>query len=132
MEESHFNEIEVQVFYVPETEEKQKYKWPADVYSYAMTSYEIVTGKVPFEFEPNDGLHAKIMAGMRPSFENLRPEFQAVRELIEECWATNPANRPDFNYIVQKLWQCKVSAILPGFERKIMHSPSFTSGRYPN
>jgi hypothetical protein len=43
-----------------------------------------------------------------------------VKELIQECWATNPKARPNFDYIVKKLWECKVLSILPGFERKIM------------
>lgn len=120
-----------EIFHVPDSEAATAYKWPADVYSFAMTGYEIVTGKAPFEDEPNYSLHAKIMAGERPSFENLRSDFpDAVKELIQECWATNPKDRPNFDYIVKKLWECKVLSILPGFERKIMDTGSVgASGR---
>lgn len=101
------------------------YKWPADVYSFGMLCYEILTGKVPFADEPSHGevLHAKIMKGFRPSLENTGcPE--ALRELITQCWATRAEERPSFDYIVKKLWECKVNAMLPRFERQIMHSDS--------
>ncbi|KAG0563975.1 hypothetical protein KC19_8G072800 [Ceratodon purpureus] len=113
-----------EIFHVPDSELANEYRWPADVYSFAMTGYEIVTGKMPFDDEPNYSLHGKIMEGLRPTFDNLRTDFpEAVKELIQECWATDPKDRPDFEYIVKRLWECKVLAILPGFERKIMDTP---------
>lgn len=124
-----------EVFNMRDAEVTQEYKWPADVYSFGIMCYEILTGKVPFADELDHGLslHAKIMEGVRPSLENLmRPDVnyvpEALKELIQKCWATKPEERPTFDYIVKKLWECKVQAILPGFERQIMNT-SGVSGR---
>lgn len=115
-----------EVFNSPEND---VYKWPADVYSFGMLCYEILTGKMPFldELDHGAGLHAKIMAGVRPPLASIsgRPDVpDGLLELIQQCWATNAAERPTFETIVKKLWECKVQAILPGFERQIMRSAS--------
>lgn len=97
------------------------YTWQADVYSFAMTCFEILTGKLPFEGVPNNKIFESIVAGNRPSLEDVEMS-PTLKVLIQRCWATNPSERPTFAEICRTLWQCKVENILPVFRLHI--SPS--------
>jgi serine/threonine protein kinase len=70
----------------------------ADVYSFAMTCYEVRTGKWPYDgIRDRDGLNEKIKAGQRPELPaDLHSELNG---LIESCWASDPNKRPSFKNI---------------------------------
>ena len=102
------------------------YTWQADVYSFAITCFEILTGKLPFEGVPNNNIYESIVAGIRPPLEGVEMS-PTLRVLIERCWATNPTERPSFTEICRTLWQCKVENILPIFRVHISPSIRTTS-----
>jgi hypothetical protein len=104
-----------EIFHVPDSEIVQNYKRPADVYSFAMTCYETLTGRKPFDGVPSERIHEFVVAGDRPSLEgvNISPTF---RDLIKRCWATDPCERPSFSEICQTLWRCKVETSCPSTE----------------
>jgi len=112
-----------EVYNVPDLETANNYQWPADVYSFGMTCYEILTGRIPFEGVPNGKVYESIVAGDRPSLEdvNMPP---VLKDLIQRCWATDPKERPNFDEICRTLWQCKVENILPVFKLHIYPSRS--------
>jgi hypothetical protein len=66
----------------------------SDVYSYAMTCYEVITGKVPFECHPPS-------ARDRPTLPSWLPS--PVSRLISQCWHSDPSQRPSFEVIERKL-----------------------------
>jgi serine/threonine protein kinase len=71
-----------------------------DVYSFAMTSYEVLTGRVPFYgYEKRDW--KGVIDGERPHL----PDYidLELRELVERCWHKLPAERPNFIDLVNKL-----------------------------
>ena len=77
----------------------------ADVYSFAMTCYEVVTGGVPLEDEMKKfgatETRLAVVKGLRPELSpNLLPDLKL---LIEECWDGNSQQRPTFSSILQKL-----------------------------
>ena len=111
-----------EVFHVHDTEVTREYKWPADVYSFAMTCYEILTGELPFANLPNQAIHENVMAGKRPEGLDALDIPDLLKELIKKCWATNSSERPPFDEIVKSLWECRVKAIVPIFERHITSS----------
>jgi serine/threonine protein kinase len=113
-----------EVFHVHDTEVTQEYKWPADVYSFAMTCYEILTGSLPFANSPNQSIHASVMAGKRPEGLDELNIPDLLKDLVKKCWATDPDERPTFDEIERSLWECRVKAIVPGFERQICVSRS--------
>jgi serine/threonine protein kinase len=71
-----------------------------DVYSYAMTCYELMTGRIPFE--DHVGMNAdKVINGARPLWPNsLWPH---LCKLVERCWDSDPSSRPNFHEIVDEL-----------------------------
>lgn len=79
-----------EVFLVPNLETAPYYKWLADVYSFAMTCYEILTGYIPFDGVPNTKIYENIVVVVRPPLEDASVPSPALKDLIERCWAIDP------------------------------------------
>ncbi|KAJ7983208.1 kinase-like domain-containing protein [Mycena polygramma] len=74
----------------------------SDVYAFACVCYEIFTEKVPF-FEVAD-YAIPWQVGQGGRFPQKLPTISDdVWPLMEDCWATEPANRPTANQIVARL-----------------------------
>lgn len=77
----------------------------ADVYSFAMTCYEVVSGGLPFVRDnvriiQNTDYEA-LRSGVRPSLPaDVNPD---LGKLIERCWHGDPKQRPDFFQICNEL-----------------------------
>jgi serine/threonine protein kinase len=69
-----------------------------DVYSFAMTCYEVLTGSIPLEeYATSD--YDVVLGGMRPSLPEYIPSW--LRNLILCCWHDELAKRPTFEAIVE-------------------------------
>lgn len=75
----------------------------ADVYSFAMICFELLTGKVPFEdgHLQGDKMSRNIRAGERPLFPFPSPKY--LTSLTKRCWQTDPSQRPNFSSICRML-----------------------------
>ncbi|KAG9156733.1 hypothetical protein Leryth_026448 [Lithospermum erythrorhizon] len=75
----------------------------ADVYSFGMVCFEVITGKVPFEDSHLQGqnMSRNIKAGERPLFPSNTPKY--VTNLTKKCWHSDPMQRPSFSSICRIL-----------------------------
>ncbi|KAJ4711940.1 Protein kinase family protein [Melia azedarach] len=75
----------------------------ADVYSFGMLCFELLTGKVPFEdgHLQGDKTAKNIRAGERPLFPSGSPKY--LVNLTKKCWHTSPSQRPSFSSICRIL-----------------------------
>jgi serine/threonine protein kinase len=76
-----------------------------DVYSFAITCSEILTGMVPFADIRRSDIRARTKAGMRPTLPASLPT--SLSSLIECCWDTDARMRPPFSEICAKLRHVK-------------------------
>jgi len=92
-------------------ENREKYTKSADVYSFSMLCFEVLTGDVPFEDKPLLTLLQSIRDGMRPQLPHADccPDYLCA--LIEKCWATNAVERPQFPIICQLLVDYKARVL---------------------
>ncbi|GLT84721.1 hypothetical protein SLE2022_029370 [Rubroshorea leprosula] len=128
---SNQDEILPFIWHAPEVLEEQeqtgstrnsKYTEKADVYSFGMVCFELLTGKVPFEDShlQGDKMSRNIRAGERPLFPFNSPRF--VTNLTKRCWYADPNQRPSFPSI------CR---ILRYIKRLLSMNPDYNQSELP-
>lgn len=88
----------------PEVIEHKPYDHKADVFSFGIVVWELLTGKLPYEYlTPLQAAVGVVQKGLRPTIpKNIHPK---LAELLERCWQQDPALRPDFSEIIAILQQ---------------------------
>ncbi|KAL6979505.1 hypothetical protein U1Q18_021166 [Sarracenia purpurea var. burkii] len=89
-----------------------KYTEKADVYSFGMLCFEILTGKIPFEDShlQEDKMGRNIRAGERPLFPFTSPKY--LVNLTRKCWQADPSQRPSFSAICRILRYIKKCLVI--------------------
>jgi serine/threonine protein kinase/class 3 adenylate cyclase len=86
----------------PEVARGQPYSPAADVYSFAITMWEVLTRQIPYGGDrPEVVIQQVLSQGRRPEIPSDIPE--PVASLIRQGWAEDPAARPTFKEIVTRL-----------------------------
>ncbi|CAM6058876.1 unnamed protein product [Sphagnum tenellum] len=83
----------------------------ADVWSFSMVCYEVLSGKKPFYQESSIGtIRAKIQdPEFRPLFPQDCPDY--IRSCISRCWEQSPDKRPTFSDICTRLKLAKALSL---------------------
>ncbi len=84
---------------------KPTYTAKADVFSFAMTCYEVVSGKLPYSDLPRQSINELVREGVRPELpEDINTRLSS---LIQQCWQTEAPERPTFEEICFDLQEIK-------------------------
>lgn len=105
-----------------EEEDDEEFTGSADVYSFGLVCYEILTAKMPFEGTPLATLPDRVKSGERPELPSYCPDYLA--ECIQQCWVPVPGDRPTFGEICMRMAYYK-KLILMRSTRKQWYPPDF-------
>ncbi|KAK8843178.1 hypothetical protein M9Y10_025375 [Tritrichomonas musculus] len=95
------------VYMAPEVITSTNYNEKADVYSFAIIMYEVITDSIPFPLY-QEGKMTPFQFTSKVVHDNYRPNFtvpikDSLQNLIEKCWSNDPKERPNFEEIFNKL-----------------------------
>ena len=94
------------VYMAPEVALRQAYNEKVDVYSFGILLWQLLSGEAPFAGMGREQyLERVVRGGQRPSLSAIAhlslPE--SLTRLMEQCWHTNPSQRPSCATIVTAL-----------------------------
>jgi len=83
------------------------YTGKADVFSFAMTCYEVVSGKLPYSSDlPRQSINKLVREGVRPELP--KDINTRLSSLIQKCWRTEAQVRPTFEMICFDLQELRL------------------------
>ncbi len=90
-------------YMAPEVAQRMPYGHQADIYSFGVLMWQILSLKVPFEnLERTDHLSQVVEGGMRPSLSFASP-CGNLQSMIERCWSADIEKRPTANDACREL-----------------------------
>nr|CAD1834011.1 unnamed protein product [Ananas comosus var. bracteatus] len=126
-------------YMAPELFRNEEYDTKVDVFSFALILQELIEGCPPFYPKQDSEVLEAYASKERPPFRApLRKYSHGLKELIQQCWSQNPAERPSFREIIYRLTliqnqtpkkkQWKVRTCFQGFEAMWKKERSNSSG----
>lgn len=95
------------IYMAPEVISGKPYNGKADVYSFGILMFEVVTEEIPYPLL-EEGKMSLFEFNNKVVGHNYRPQFNDhinpnIKELIEKCWSNDPDERPSFEELFKKL-----------------------------
>lgn len=100
------------VYMAPEIfTEIEDYSYKADIYSYSILFYEVLSGKNPYpEYHASYSLLKDVEKGKRPDLSVFTNQF--IKDFLMKCWIEDPNKRPTFNEIIEELLKEKYQEVM--------------------
>ncbi|KAF8345489.1 hypothetical protein F5887DRAFT_181416, partial [Amanita rubescens] len=83
-----------------------------DMYAFGYLYYEIFFDAVPFQEIVQEQIPLLVSDGKRPTRLNTPRMDDCFWNVIQNCWSTNPSERPTMKQIVQTFATISVSRLL--------------------
>eukprot|EP00698_Gefionella_okellyi_P003807 TRINITY_DN13538_c0_g1_i1.p1 TRINITY_DN13538_c0_g1~~TRINITY_DN13538_c0_g1_i1.p1 ORF type:complete len:363 (-),score=62.01 TRINITY_DN13538_c0_g1_i1:63-1151(-) len=100
--QQHMTRVGTTAWTAPEVLSNQRYDIKADVFSFGIVLWELVTRHVPYAgMDPVQVALAVVNQNMRPPIPSTCPP--AMSQLMQRCWQTTPEYRPSFNEVLTAL-----------------------------
>jgi len=107
-------------YMAPEVAQCRPYNHKADVYSFGIIFWEILSGKRPYEGLTKESYyHHVVGGGERPPISKKKIP-QELAKLIEACWSVDMSARPIFSEIVSILDKIMKDDVKVGVKKKIV------------
>ncbi|KAH9662510.1 serine/threonine-protein kinase STY17 [Citrus sinensis] len=88
----------------PEVIEHKPYDYKADVFSFGIALWELLTGELPYAgLTPLQAAVGVVQKSLRPTIP--KHAHPRLAELLERCWQHDPTQRPNFSQITDILKQ---------------------------
>ncbi|KAH3767572.1 serine/threonine protein kinase [Pelomyxa schiedti] len=100
---SHMTPCGSPVWSAPEVLSSTNFSWQADVYSFGIILWEMLTGLHPWAGKPLLMIVNMVSQGARPDIPNTTGFPSEYLSLMKKCWAGSPADRPKFSAILNEL-----------------------------
>ncbi|KAM0826269.1 hypothetical protein ACQ4PT_068994 [Festuca glaucescens] len=86
----------------PEVIEHKPYDHKADIFSFGIVVWELLTGKIPYDYlTPLQAAIGVVQKGIRPTIP--KDTHPKLTELLQKCWHRESDERPDFSQILEIL-----------------------------
>jgi serine/threonine protein kinase len=95
----------------PEVLTSSNYTYKADVYSYSIVMYEVITRETPYKGKSHEEIRTQILLhNLRPDLSIIPPTCPpALKSLMSLCWDQNSSKRPSFSSILDILNAISIS-----------------------
>jgi serine/threonine protein kinase len=105
----------------PEVARNERYQMSADVFSFAMLLFELITHQCPFNDRlPLQAVVATALQGLRPGLPTGIPD--TITSLIQRCWHATSAERPTFVQVQEML--AEYHQVMNEVEREWLDAPA--------
>ena len=94
----------------PEVLNSVNYSFKADVYSFAILMFEVITRVTPYKGLKQEEIRTQVVNfGLRPCLESVPSDCpKALKSLMILCWSERPEDRPSFDRIADILTSVRV------------------------
>jgi len=98
----------------PEMMTSNAYTEKVDLYSYGVILYEVICRVIPWDDSEVDEVFATVSNGGRLIFDDVLPHDcpSGLVALMQDCWAQDPADRPAFATVLERLKAVEINGLL--------------------